>query len=65
MAGFEMKAMQPLFVNQEITLVGKPTAGDDDGGSSSGCIVWALAPDGSIAQELVATFVGGTPRASL
>lgn len=47
---FEMKAMQPLFVNNPIRLVGKPPAG-----GSRVCEMWAVAPDGSIAQTFKAT----------
>ena len=50
LAELEMRAMQPLFVNQEIVIVGKPV---DKG---SGCLVWALCPDGTVAQEVRAIF---------
>ena len=59
MANIRMRAMQPLFVNHEITVVGKPKP---DG---SGCEVWALCPDGTIAQEILVSFEDSKVRASM
>lgn len=50
LAELEMRAMQPLFVNQAIVIVGKPME------EGSGCLVWALCPDGTVAQEVRVTF---------
>ena len=46
-----MRALQALFVNQPIKLVGKPDAENPDRVE-----LWAVAPDGTIAQQASAIF---------
>ena len=43
---FEMKALQPLYVNQPIRLCGKPSEG-------GGCEVWAVSPNGVSQVQLL------------
>ena len=44
---FEMKALQPLYVNQPIRLCGKPSEG------GKGCEVWAVSPNGVSQVQLL------------
>lgn len=50
MTGFNMRAVAPLFANQDIRLVGQPSR---DG---LACDLWALTPEGNVAMEATATF---------
>ncbi|HKK31565.1 MAG TPA: MaoC family dehydratase N-terminal domain-containing protein [Alphaproteobacteria bacterium] len=45
---YRMRARAPLFANQPIKLVGKPT--------ESGCDCWSLTPEGTIAMQINVTF---------
>ena len=46
---FEMKALQPLYVNQPIRLCGKPSEG------GKGCEVWAVSPNGVSQVQLLSS----------
>ncbi len=50
MTGFQMRAVAPLYANQDIQLVGKIS---EDGAA---CELWALTPEGNVAMEASATF---------
>jgi 3-methylfumaryl-CoA hydratase len=45
---YRMRARAPLFANQPIRLVGKPT--------EAGCDCWSLTPEGTIAMQVNVTF---------
>ena len=46
---FEMKALQPLYVDQPIRLCGKPSEG------GRGCEVWAVSPNGVSQVQLLSS----------
>tara|TARA_B100000315_G_scaffold255005_1_gene297288 strand:+ start:778 stop:1629 length:852 start_codon:yes stop_codon:yes gene_type:complete len=50
MTSFQMRAMAPLYANQDIRLVGNPTE------QGAACDLWALTPEGNVAMEASATF---------
>ncbi|MBT4588300.1 MAG: acyl-CoA dehydrogenase [Rhodospirillaceae bacterium] len=52
MTGFEMRAVAPLYANQDIRLIGKPSE------NGLTCELWALTPEGNVAMQASATFEG-------
>ena len=46
---FEMKALQPLYVDQPVRLCGKPSEG------GKGCEVWAVSPNGVSQVQLLSS----------
>ena len=50
---FEMKALQPLYVDQPVRLCGKPSEG------GNGCEVWAVSPNGVSQVQLLSSRLSG------
>ena len=50
MSSFQMRAVAPLYANQDIRLAGNVTE------QGTTCELWALTPDGHVAMEASATF---------
>ena len=50
MTGFQMRAIAPIYANQDIRLVGNVTK------EGAACDLWVLTPEGNVAMEAAVTF---------